>query len=444
MRLVTQDGHAYPLRPGDNSVGRSPENTIVLPSISVSRRHAIIRWDDRGLYLVDAGSVNGTMVGGRRLVAGQWVDIQPGMQIQFGEDMICQVIAEPSAPPQRPVTAPMTGIEAPPAQPGWAQAAPAAPAGRWGGLDILFRAVDVSLSKSKLALALGGSLTAVLVWLLTAFLASRLLGDSLVFGALFVILGSVLAWLAFSLTLGALTRMSYTELTGRQPIALREAVRYAGRRWSQFALTPLALLAAVAVAGIAEVAVLLVGRVDYLGELLDSLLFLPAFVLNLFLIAAVAFGSSLVYPIVIDRGRGIAGSLAYLIKLMRAVPGRVVLYLGTASIVTGIATAVLWGLVFAALAFTIQALTAGLGIEKFGALMMSDFSGLMGIIPGLDLPYGFGRLFAGNNPATYAIAGRLLQLGIVIVLAGTLAYPLVLQTSLACAVYLNVKEDVPA
>lgn len=446
MRLVTQDGQTYALRPGDNSIGRGQDNNIVLPSLSVSRRHALIRWDNTGVYLIDAGSVNGTTVGGRRLVPGEWVQVQPGMRIQFGEDMLCQLMpaAAAPAPAPRPVMSPMPEPALPPAHIIPESGRPGAASGRLGGLDLLFRAVDVSLSKNKLVVALGGTLAAALVWLLTAFLAVRLLGDSLIFGVLFAVLGGVLAWLAFTLTLGMLTRMSHAELTGRQPLSVREALRYAAPRWAQFALTPLALLAAVAVVGLAEVVVLLIGRIDYLGELLDSLLFLPAFVINLFLIVAVTFGSSLVYPIVVDRGRGVAGSLAYLIKVLRTVPGRVVLYLGAASVVTWIATAVLWGLVLAALAFTVQALAAGLGMEKLGALMLSNFSGLMGIIPGLDLPYGFGRLFAGESPATYAVAGRLLQLGVAITLACAVAYPLVLQTSLACAVYLNVKEDVPA
>lgn len=444
MRLMTQDGRAFALQPGDNTIGRGLENAIVIPSLSMSRKHACLRWDSTGLYLLDVGSVNGTSVNGRRLAPNTWLSVQPGMQIQFGKEVVCQVVATSVPAGSRPAETPMARRDALASQPGSAPARPQPGAGRWqSGLDLLLRAVDVSLSKDKLVVASGGSLATGLLLLLSSLLAFRLLGESLVFGVLFVALGGVLAWLTISLMLGALTRMSHAELSGRQPVGAREAVQHAIRRWPQFALTPLALLAAVIVVGLVEVAVMLVGRIAYIGELVTSLLFLPALALNLFLVALLTFGSSLVFPIVVDRGRSVAGSLVYLYKLMRAAPARVVLYLGAGSVLTWLATAVLWGLVSGALAFTLQALAAGLGGAKFSALMLPDLSGFSGLIPGWGMLSGLNRFF-GNSGFTYAIASRLFQLGALIALALALAFPLVLQVSLACAVYLSVREDVPA
>lgn len=439
MQLIARDGRVYSLRPGDNTIGRSPENAIMLSSISVSRHHAVIRWDNSGIFLMDIGSVNGTQVDGQRLGHRQWVPLRPGMRIQFGEDVICQLTPTGGAlqpgVPQRPV-------EREPVARSF-QPEPEAQSERQklrAGFDLLFQAVNVSFSKDKLMVALGGSLATALALLLTGFLAFRLVGESLVLSALFIILGGVAAWLAYALTLGALTRMSYVELTGHSPVPIREALRYATLRWPQFAATPLALLATLIVVGLAEVTVMLVGRVDVLGELLVSLLFLPAFVLNLFLVVAWVFGLLLVFPIIVDRGTGITGTLTHLFKLLRAAPGQVILFLGTTGVVTGTVTLILWGLVSLAFTFTFQAVFAGLGGAKFGAVMASDLLGLLNLIPGLNLFTGFGRLLM-DNKTTYVIAGRLLQFGAGIALTCALAFPLVLQTSLACAAYLNVKHE---
>lgn len=439
MQLVTRDGRAYPLRPGDNDIGRSQENAIVLPSLSVSRHHAVIRWDNNGIFLMDVGSVNGTQVDGQRLGQRQWVPLRPGMRIQFGDDVICQLIPtggapQPSVPP-RPMEREVQVRSFQP-EPEAQREKPRLQT----GLDLLFQAVSISFNKDKLVAALGGSLATGLSLLLAVFLAFRLLGENLIFGLLFIVLGGVAAWLAYTLTLGALTRMSYVELTGRSPLSIREALRYATPRWPQFAVTPLALLAILVVIGLAEVVVMLVGRIDVLGELLVSLLFLPAFVLNLFLVVAWVFGQSLVFPIIVDRGTGISGTLTRLFRLLRAAPGRVILFLGTASVVVGIVTIILWGLVTLTFTFTFQAVVAGLGAAKFSAVMASGFGGLLDLIPGLDLFTEFGRFLMGDK-ATYVIAGRLLQFGAAIALTCALAFPLVLQTSLACAAYLNVKNE---
>ena len=53
---------------GETWLGRSPTSTIVLDDASVSRRHALIRRDDRGDHvIIDLGSSNGTFVNGGRV-----------------------------------------------------------------------------------------------------------------------------------------------------------------------------------------------------------------------------------------------------------------------------------------------------------------------------------------------------------------------------------------
>ncbi len=42
------------------TIGRSPDNVIVIPDPSVSRRHAVITWEGDSLVLKDLNSKNGT------------------------------------------------------------------------------------------------------------------------------------------------------------------------------------------------------------------------------------------------------------------------------------------------------------------------------------------------------------------------------------------------
>jgi adenylate cyclase len=65
--LELSDGRRIDLS-GSATVGRSPENAVVLTDEQVSRRHAIIQAQGEGeFWLVDLGSANGTYLNGRRI-----------------------------------------------------------------------------------------------------------------------------------------------------------------------------------------------------------------------------------------------------------------------------------------------------------------------------------------------------------------------------------------
>jgi len=81
------------------TIGRSPENVIIVPDPTVSRRHAVIRVEDGKLVLEDLGSTNGTYVysqesGGFEKI--EKVVLKPGMIIRLGEQTIVRVVAEPA------------------------------------------------------------------------------------------------------------------------------------------------------------------------------------------------------------------------------------------------------------------------------------------------------------------------------------------------------------
>jgi hypothetical protein len=69
------------------TVGRTGNNDVVLDDGSVSRFHA---WFSReegqgGLLLTDAGSKNGTWVGGARLTPRRAVPVEDGARLRFGQ-----------------------------------------------------------------------------------------------------------------------------------------------------------------------------------------------------------------------------------------------------------------------------------------------------------------------------------------------------------------------
>ncbi len=65
------------------TVGRSPDNSLVLPGSKVSRKHAEVRLVAPGRYRIsDLGSANGTWLNGRRLAVPR--ELQNGDVIQIG------------------------------------------------------------------------------------------------------------------------------------------------------------------------------------------------------------------------------------------------------------------------------------------------------------------------------------------------------------------------
>jgi hypothetical protein len=427
LRMVLPNGQAFRIQAGDNAIGRGVDNQIVLESPAVSRQHALLRWDETGVYLMDRGSTHGTSVDGQRLPPNQWVPLRQGCQIQFASEVWARLEEESARPPVRAEQQ----IVSPP-QP------QLAPAPLSGGLDLLIQAIDISLDTRKLLVTLGGTALAAVAGFLCFLIASNLGLRNVVISALFALFGAVLVWVIMSLTFGATTRMSYGELSGSGPISVRDAVSFALRRWAEFLFTPLAVVILTGLVVVAEVVILLIGRVPYIGEVIDSLLFLPALVVNLFLAVLILFGSSLIYSAVVDKGRGVFGTLHYVLVLVRHAPGRIVLYLGASSILTAIAVTILWALVGWGIMITLLALQAGLG-DKSMTMLIPSAGNILGSSNPLSVLLGGAQEVA----FTTMLSTRLIQMGLAIAVALTLAFPLVLMLSLACAVYLQVRDRVP-
>jgi ABC transport system ATP-binding/permease protein len=66
------------------SIGRTPDNKIVLPHPQISSKHAQIIQEGAQLFVLDLKSANGTFVRGQRIAPGQRVPVQNGEKIFIG------------------------------------------------------------------------------------------------------------------------------------------------------------------------------------------------------------------------------------------------------------------------------------------------------------------------------------------------------------------------
>ena len=88
----------YVLRDTVTTVGRTSDNTLAIPSESMSGRHAEVRWDGRQYVLADLGSKNGTWLNGERLAAphalrpGDVITFPSRPPVHFGFDVVHETV----------------------------------------------------------------------------------------------------------------------------------------------------------------------------------------------------------------------------------------------------------------------------------------------------------------------------------------------------------------
>jgi len=92
--LVTDD-RVWPLRDGDNIVGRDLDVELRMDNPGVSRRHARLHLSDTGLTIEDLGSKNGTFVGDTPITTV--TPIADGDRLRFGSTVVvCRLGADPT------------------------------------------------------------------------------------------------------------------------------------------------------------------------------------------------------------------------------------------------------------------------------------------------------------------------------------------------------------
>jgi predicted component of type VI protein secretion system len=85
--LTFPDGTEHELT-GPLTVGRGPENDLVLTSTAVSRRHAAIVRREGRWYVEDRGSYNGTFLNGTRVNPGTPLPLRHADRIEIGLEAI--------------------------------------------------------------------------------------------------------------------------------------------------------------------------------------------------------------------------------------------------------------------------------------------------------------------------------------------------------------------
>lgn len=114
-----QEQRRLPLSSGrPTTIGRAPENDIVLQDPLVSRRHARLEWRDGACFLTDLGSANGTRLNGadldprepRPIAGGDRIDIGPVTITFIASDPAETVVQRPAAPSADPLSEPGSDV----------------------------------------------------------------------------------------------------------------------------------------------------------------------------------------------------------------------------------------------------------------------------------------------------------------------------------------------
>jgi pSer/pThr/pTyr-binding forkhead associated (FHA) protein len=96
--LEAEDGTRYPIPVGVSTLGRRPENQIVIPDPYVSGRHLEISYEEGMIYLRDLNSTNGTFLNDNRVPPGERVLLSQGDVLVVGKQRLKVVISEERKP----------------------------------------------------------------------------------------------------------------------------------------------------------------------------------------------------------------------------------------------------------------------------------------------------------------------------------------------------------
>jgi len=101
--LRNDQGAYYPLK-STTTLGRSPENDVVLTEGALSREHALVEQRAGRWFIEDRGSRNGTLVNGERLPFGRSRPLRNGDRIVMGTVPFRFEIADDELDPERTQT----------------------------------------------------------------------------------------------------------------------------------------------------------------------------------------------------------------------------------------------------------------------------------------------------------------------------------------------------
>lgn len=99
--LIEPSGYRYPLNENEESglsIGRTPDNDVIVNDLSVSRHHAYIRVRGKEAWLYDRDSANGTWLNGERITAPALMHSND--TIRVGNTNLRMLYVPPETPPK--------------------------------------------------------------------------------------------------------------------------------------------------------------------------------------------------------------------------------------------------------------------------------------------------------------------------------------------------------
>lgn len=91
IRGGRQAGQVFPLVEGSHTVGRAPDNPVLLTNEDISNHHAVVHVRPEGVWIEDSGSANGTYVNNAEIDGS--TQIKPGDVLQLGTSVVLEVHA---------------------------------------------------------------------------------------------------------------------------------------------------------------------------------------------------------------------------------------------------------------------------------------------------------------------------------------------------------------
>jgi len=310
-----------------------------------------------------------------------------------------------------------------------------------GGLTTIFKAIDVAADLRKLALAFAGVLAIIISGVLFGFLTSLVGSGGVIVYVIVLGLALILLWTLFALFSGALTYMCWQELIHDQQTRVKDALNFSGRNILSFILSPLALLFLGIVVFAAELALLQLGRIPQVGEIIIALLYMPLVLVNILLIVGVAAGSWLVFPIIAESSAGVLQTIQKVITIVRRSPIRMFVIFSLALLVIWIALIMLWFLLGLGTGLTVGLMGVGVGVDVLTDIIDSSFLGpisspLTAFAETLLDAIG---IASPAPPLTLQIASIILAISAMILTVGAVVvFPWVFALAVSCAIYQNL------
>jgi ribosomal protein L40E len=313
------------------------------------------------------------------------------------------------------------------------------------GLDLLLKAFDVSFDWRKLGFTILGLVVTFVAASPFLWIAAEV--DNTAIGAIFMLIMLVVVWVLLTLVTGTVSKLSYEDMRGRR-MDVMDALRFTARHIASLLFSPLVLWIGIGVVILVEVILLFVGRIPVLGEIWASLIFLPLFVLNLFLVLLGFLGGWLGPFVVVGEETGVLDTLSRLVEIVRHAPGRLMAYLGMTLFLIAVAVWPLIILVYGAFYLTGGLTMIGLGEEKVTGILLAGLLKWLDAVPLGELLGEFLRLgwrygYGVEVGASFTLASWIYSFSLVVILAAIYAFFIVFPLSCGCAIYISVRAEAP-